>query len=84
MATLSRLLDRRRPGHRAATLTLGEMVAFANYMMMAFFPMLMLSMIIAMISQAGASAERIFEILDAQSEVVEKPDAPPLPAIRAR
>ncbi len=62
-------------------LTTGEVVAFANYIMMAFFPMLMLGMIIAMIAQAGASAERVFEILDAQSEVVERPDAVELPPI---
>ncbi len=59
----------------AGHLSVGRLVAFANYMMMAFFPMLMLGMIMAMISQAGASAERVFEILDARSEVVEKPDA---------
>jgi len=63
-------------------LTLGEMLSFANYMMMAFWPMLGVTMIITMISQAGASAERIFEVLDAQSEVVEKPDAIALPQAR--
>ena len=57
-------------------LTIGELVAFNNYVMMAMFPMFMLGMIMAMISQAGASAERVFEILDAQSEVVEKPEWP--------
>jgi len=66
------------------TLTLGEMLSFSNYMMMAFFPMMMLSMVITMISQAGASAERIFEVLDAQSEVVEKPDAQPLSSIQGQ
>jgi ATP-binding cassette subfamily B protein len=65
-------------------LSLGELLAFANYMMMAFFPMLMLTMIITMLSQAGASAERIFEVLDTESEVVEKPDAPPMPPIRGQ
>jgi ATP-binding cassette subfamily B multidrug efflux pump len=64
------------------TLTVGEMLSFTNYMMMAFFPMLMVTMIITMLSQAGASAERIFEVLDAQSEVVEKPDARVLPSVR--
>ncbi len=68
----------------AGGLSVGRLVAFANYMMMAFFPMLMLGMIMAMISQAGASAERVFEILDAQSEVAEKPDAVELPAIEGR
>jgi ATP-binding cassette subfamily B multidrug efflux pump len=64
------------------SLTLGEMLSFANYVMMAFWPMMMVTMIITMVSQAGASAERVFEILDAQSEVVEKPDAIELPPLR--
>jgi ATP-binding cassette subfamily B multidrug efflux pump len=63
-------------------LTIGAMLSFTNYMMMAFFPMLMLTMVITMLSQAGASAERIFEVLDAQSEVVEKEDARALPLLR--
>ncbi|MBE9507649.1 MAG: ABC transporter ATP-binding protein, partial [Chloroflexi bacterium] len=62
----------------------GQLVAFATYMLMAFFPMLMLGMIMAMISQAGASAERVFDILDAESEVIEKPDAVELPPIHGR
>ncbi len=68
----------------AGHLSVGRLVAFANYMMMAFFPMLMLGMIMAMISQAGASAERVFEILDAGSEVAEKPDAVELPPLQGR
>ncbi|MCK4315318.1 MAG: ABC transporter ATP-binding protein, partial [Anaerolineae bacterium] len=68
----------------AGHLSVGRLVAFANYMMMAFFPMLMLGMIMAMISQAGASAERVFEILDVQSEVIEKPDAVELPPLQGR
>jgi ATP-binding cassette subfamily B protein len=48
---------------------------------MTMFPLFMLGMIVAMVSQSAASTERIFEILDAQSEVVEKPDAHVLPAI---
>ena len=65
----------------AAQLTLGELLAFNDYMLMAFFPMLMLTMIITMVSQAGASAERIFEVLDAESEVKERPDARVLPPV---
>jgi ATP-binding cassette subfamily B multidrug efflux pump len=37
-----------------------------------------------MISRAAASAERIFEILDAQSEVADAPGAQPLPSIEGR
>jgi ATP-binding cassette subfamily B protein len=65
-------------------LTIGELVAYQNYLMMATFPVLMLGMIIAMVSQASASADRVFEILDAQSEVVEEPDATDLPPIEGR
>jgi ATP-binding cassette subfamily B multidrug efflux pump len=68
----------------AAQLTLGELLAFNNYMLMAFFPMLMLTMIITMVSQAGASAERIFEVLDAESEVKDRPDARVLPPVRGQ
>ena len=65
-------------------LTIGELVAFQSYLMMTMFPLFMLGMIIAMVSQASASAERVFEILDAQSEVVEKPGAREFPAIEGR
>jgi len=68
----------------AGTLTTGELVAFSGYVMMAFFPVLMMGMIISMLSQAGASAERIFEILDADIEVREKPDAIRLPILEGR
>lgn len=63
-------------------LTIGKLVAFQSYVVLATFPVLMLGMIIAMVSQASASAERVFEILDAKSEVEEKPDAVEMPAIR--
>jgi len=66
------------------SLTVGQLVAFASYFMMAFFPVLMLGMIVASLSNAAASAERVFDILDARSEVVEKPDAVTLPPIEGR
>jgi ATP-binding cassette subfamily B protein len=65
-------------------LTLGEMLSFANYVMMAFWPLLGVSMYITMLSQAGASAERIFEVLDTQSEVVEKPGAQVLAVVNGQ
>ncbi|MGI5916521.1 MAG: ABC transporter ATP-binding protein [Anaerolineae bacterium] len=65
-------------------LTIGELVAFASYVAMAFFPVLMMGMIIAMLSSAAASAHRIYEILDASSEVVVKADAVELPPIEGR
>ena len=59
----------------AERLTIGELVAFQGYLIVAMFPITMLGMIMMSISQASASAERIFEILDAESDVKEKPGA---------
>ena len=59
----------------AQRLTIGELVAFQGYLIVAMFPITMLGMIMMSISQASASAERIFEILDAESDVKEKPGA---------
>jgi ATP-binding cassette subfamily B multidrug efflux pump len=66
------------------TLTFGEWQKFSMYLMFVFFPLGMLGMIIQMMSQAAASANRIFEILDAQSDVADKPDAANLPAVQGK
>jgi len=62
-------------------LTIGELVAFSSYLMMIAFPVLRLGMITGMMSRAAASAVRVFEILDAESEVFDAPGAKPLPTI---
>ena len=66
------------------SLTFGEWQKFSLYLAFVFFPLGQLGFIISQMSQAGASAQRVFEILDAQSEVTDKPDAVPLPPIRGR
>lgn len=63
---------------------MGELVAFQSYLMMTMFPMVMLGMIIMSVSQAGAGAQRIFEILDAEIEVTDRPGARVLPPIEGR
>ncbi len=63
------------------SLTLGELVAFTSYMGQLARPVRMLGRIVPFISQALACGERIFEILDAESEVQETPDALELPAV---
>ncbi len=65
-------------------MTLGELVAFSNYILMAIFPIFMLSFSLAMVAQASAGAERIFEVLDASTDIVEREDAIPLPSIEGR
>ncbi len=64
------------------TLSLGEWQKFSMYLMFVFFPLGMLGMIVNMMSQAGASATRIFEILDAKVDVTDKPGAQNLPAVQ--
>ncbi len=66
------------------TLTLGEWQKFSLYLMYVFFPMGMLGMIITQLAQASASANRIFEILDAESDVKDRPGAAPLPPVDGR
>lgn len=62
-------------------LTLGELVAFTTYLGQLVGPIRRFGVIIPAIAMASASGERIFEILDAESEVEESPDATDLPAI---
>ena len=64
------------------TLGLGEYQSFTLYLLYVFFPLGQLGFIISLMAQAGASATRIFEILDAESDVTNKPGATDLPAIQ--
>lgn len=65
-------------------LTLGELVAFSTYLGILTFPAFMLGMISAMMARAAASARRIFEVLDAESEVTDRPGAVVLPPVTGR
>ncbi|MFZ5822343.1 MAG: ABC transporter ATP-binding protein [Chloroflexota bacterium] len=65
----------------AGALTLGAWQEFSLYLMYLFFPIMMMGMIITQFSQAAASADRIFEILDARNEITDKPDALVLPGV---
>jgi len=66
------------------TLTLGEWQEFSLYLMYLFLPIAMFGMIITQMGQAAASAHRVVEILDTQSDVRDAPDARPLPAVEGR
>ncbi len=66
------------------SLSLGELVAFNTYLALLIMPIMMLGMIIAQLARAGVSAERVFEVLDTQNEVADRPGAQPLPAIAGR
>lgn len=64
------------------TMTLGEWQKFSLYLVYVFIPMGQLGFIITLMAQAGASAERIFEILDAKNDVENKPHAIELQEVR--
>src|SRR5690606_19788472 len=66
------------------TLTLGEWQKFSLYLIYVFIPMGQLGFIISLMAQASASADRIFEILDAKNDVENKPDAVELGEIEGR
>ena len=68
----------------AGAMNIGELVAFNTYLAMLLFPIFGLGMVSALISQASAGAERIFEILDAPIEVHDKLGAVALPPIEGR
>ena len=65
-------------------LSTGEIVASVNYVTYTLFPLMMLGSMLAPLSAADASAERIWEVLDAEPDVQERPDAQPLPDVRGR
>ncbi len=67
-----------------SSLSLGELVAFNSYLGFLMFPIFMLGMIMATMTRAAASAQRVFEVLDAENEVQDGPNARPLPAVQGR
>jgi ATP-binding cassette subfamily B protein len=60
------------------SLSLGTLIAFTQYRQLLAMPVRQIGGQLQAASRAAAAAERVFEILDTTSEVVEKPDAVPL------
>lgn len=59
----------------AGSLTVGELVAFTSYLFLLLQPLFTLGFGAQSVARAGASAERLFEVLDAEVEIAERPDA---------
>ena len=66
------------------TTSVGQIMAFTNYLFSTMFPVLMLSMMAGQISAASASASRIMEVLDAVPEVQDSHEAVQLDEIQGR
>ena len=62
-------------------LSLGEWQEFSLYLIYLFFPIAQFGFIITQLGQASASAERVFEILDARNDITDRPDAITLPDV---
>jgi subfamily B ATP-binding cassette protein MsbA len=65
-------------------LTAGEFTSFVAALLLMYGPVKKLSRVNANLQQAAAASERIFELLDKHTEVVETADAKPLPPFRDR
>ncbi|MDQ3989176.1 MAG: ABC transporter ATP-binding protein, partial [Actinomycetota bacterium] len=61
-------------------ITLGTFVAFATYLTMLIAPARMMASLVVTAQLGRAAVERVYEVIDSQPEVREKPDAVDLPA----
>ncbi len=55
--------------------TIGELVAFNSYLMFILQPILLIGFAAPVIAQAAASAERVYEVVDAEIEIRDRPNA---------
>ncbi len=56
-------------------LTPGEIMAFSNYIMQILMSLTMSSFMLMFLSRAGVSIQRVLEVLNTQSDIVDGPDA---------
>ena len=56
-------------------LSVGELVAFTNYLLIGMAPLMLLGNMLTMVSQAEASSERVWEVLDTQPAIEQDPSA---------
>jgi len=68
----------------AGSFTVGEILAFTNYLLTSIMPLLFLAMMASQLSAANASAKRIYEVLDSEPQVQDRPDAKQMPEVRGR
>jgi len=56
-------------------ITVGQIMAFVNYLTSTMMPLTMLGMMVGVISAAGASAQRVAELMDIAPEIQNRPAA---------
>ncbi len=68
----------------AGVISLGMLVGFTTYIQMLLRPIRQTGMMLNVVMQSLAAAERIFEVLDTQPDVQDAPGAYPLPPIQGQ
>ncbi|MBN1639808.1 MAG: ABC transporter ATP-binding protein, partial [Anaerolineae bacterium] len=68
----------------AEVISLGTLIGFVSYIQMLLRPIRQTGMMLNVVLQALAAAERVFEVLDTQPDVRDLPGAYPLPPIEGR
>ena len=63
-------------------MSIGELVAFSQYVWMLIWPMRMIGWLTNIITQANTSAKKIFDIMDVEPEIKDKDDAIRMPIIK--
>lgn len=61
------------------SLSVGEIVAFSNYLLTTMTPLAIMAMLSTIVAAATASAERVDEVLETEPEVQDAPQPTPLP-----
>jgi ATP-binding cassette, subfamily B, multidrug efflux pump len=64
--------------------SVGELVAFNAYLLLILQPILLIGFAAPAIAQAAASAERVYEVVDAEIEIRDRPQAVPFTACVGR
>jgi ATP-binding cassette, subfamily B, multidrug efflux pump len=64
--------------------SVGELVAFNAYLLLILQPILLIGFAAPVIAQAAASAERVYEVVDATIEIRDRPQAVPFQACTGR
>ena len=62
----------------AGQMTLGDIIAYNGLVMMLFRPIFILSRLAELIPHSLAAASRVFDIMDADPEIADSPDAEPM------
>lgn len=68
----------------SGALTIGGLVAFVSLFLLLQWPIISLGWLVAQAQEAETASERIYEVLDTEPSIVDRPDATPLATVTGR